>query len=126
MLTDQPIRHVQNDFDRRWHSDDYFDLIVWYEPDGQVHGFQLCYDKENHEGALTWKAARGFRHTRVDSGEANPFNNRTPILGAQSTFPLTEVRDQFLKRGRGLSEEVRDLVLLRLAEYEKLITAPPA
>jgi hypothetical protein len=45
-------------------ADDYFDLIVWYEPDGGVHGFQLCYDKPGRERALTWTLVDGFRHGR--------------------------------------------------------------
>jgi len=45
MLTDEPKRSVRDDYDRRWISDDYFDLIVWYDRKDMVHGFQLCYGK---------------------------------------------------------------------------------
>ena len=45
MLDAAPKRHVHGDYDRRWLSDDYFDLIVWYTSTNTVHGFQLCYDK---------------------------------------------------------------------------------
>ena len=53
MLTNQAIRTVADDLDRRWISDDYFDFIVWYETDVQIYGFQLCYDKSGRERALT-------------------------------------------------------------------------
>ena len=43
MLTPAPKRKINGDYERRWMADDYFDLIVWYEPSGAgVHGFQLC------------------------------------------------------------------------------------
>jgi hypothetical protein len=45
MFDKAPKKSVRGDYDRRWLSDDYFDLIVWYTSDDTVHGFQLCYDK---------------------------------------------------------------------------------
>lgn len=119
MLKNQPIRPVARDLDRRWISDDYFDLIVWYEPGGAIHGFQLCYDKSGHERALTWMRDRGFRHTGIDSGEACPNANRTPILVAGGAFPAAQVREEFMARGKQLPAEIRDLVLERLADYDK-------
>ena len=118
MLTDQPIRSVANDYDRRWMSDEYFDLIVWYESDGQIHGFQLCYDKPGRERALTWTHEQGFHHSAVDGGESKPTANRTPILVADGLFPVEQVRTEFIARGGSLDAEIRDLVLIRIKEYE--------
>ena len=39
-LANRPIRPVANELDRRWISDDYFDLIVWHDSSGRIHGFQ--------------------------------------------------------------------------------------
>ncbi|MEO5716046.1 MAG: hypothetical protein ABIT37_21375 [Luteolibacter sp.] len=118
MLTNQAIRTVANDLDRRWIFDDYFDLIVWYETEIQIHGFQLCYDKPGRERALTWTRARGFLHTAVDSGESKPTANRTPVLAADGTFPAKQVRQEFLARSRLLPAVIRELVLARINDYE--------
>ncbi|MEO5917834.1 MAG: hypothetical protein ABIS50_26615 [Luteolibacter sp.] len=118
MLTNQAIRNVANDLDRRWISDDYFDLIVWYETEVQIHGFQLCYDKPGRERALTWTRERGFLHTAVDSGESKPTANRTPIVVADGTFPAGQVRREFIARSGLLPAEIRELVLARIKDYE--------
>lgn len=118
MLTNQPIRLVVGDLDRRWFSDEYFDLIVWYESEDRIHGFQLCYDKAGRERALTWKRERGFQHTAVDSGESLPTANRTPVLVADGVFPFEQVRREFTIRSSLLPAEIRQLVLIRVQEYE--------
>ena len=119
MLTNQPIRPVKNDLDRRWIYDDYFDLIVWYESSGRIHGFQLCYDKEGLERALTWIPSRGFHHSGIDSGESSPLSNQTPMLIPDGEFPFEKVRSEFLARSKTLPAEICDLVLARIAEYER-------
>jgi hypothetical protein len=117
MLENQPIRPVARDLDRRWISDDYFDLIVWYEQGGGIHGFQLCYDKSGHERALTWTRGGGFQHTGIDSGEASPNANRTPVLVADGDFPAGEVRGEFMARSGQLPADIRDLVLEKIQGY---------
>jgi hypothetical protein len=62
-------RQVEGEGFRRWFTDDYFDLIVWYGNDRRLIGFQLCYDKQERERALTWTLEHGFQHNRIDSGE---------------------------------------------------------
>jgi hypothetical protein len=118
MLTNQPIKPVANDWDRRWVSDEYFDLIVWYESDDEIHGFQLCYDKPHRERALTWIRDRGFLHTAIDSGEFKPTANRTPILVADGAFPVEQVRQEFIVRSCLLPFDIRELVLARINDYE--------
>lgn len=78
---------VPGDSRRRWMADDYFDLIVWYEPSNAIHGFQLCYGKPVQERALTWLKPRGFSHSKIDSGDEDPGANRTPILLSDGSFP---------------------------------------
>jgi hypothetical protein len=118
MLTDEPKRNVRGDYDRRWMSDDYFDLIVWYNRDDAVHGFQLCYGKPQWERALTWISGRGFSHTEVQTGEERATANRTPILVPDGSFPANEVRREFQRRAGGLPNDICDLVLAKIAEFE--------
>ena len=117
MLKNSPRKPVEHDRDRRWIADDDFDLIVWYEPDGAIHGFQLCDDKPGRERALTWTPERGFLHTAIDSGESHPTANRSPSLVPDGSFPAQDVRREFLTRGAPLPDEIRELVLRRIAEY---------
>lgn len=98
-------------------ADDYFDLIVWYEPDGGVHGFQLCYDKPGRERALTWTLVDGFRHGRIDIVEYDPRANRTPVLLPEGSFPSDVVRAEFLSQSAEVSETIRTLVRARIDEF---------
>jgi hypothetical protein len=74
------VRQIPNDYFRRWFSDENFDLVAWDRPNGTLFGFQLSYDKGGVEKALTWRCDRGISHSRVDTGESSPLENRTPTL----------------------------------------------
>jgi hypothetical protein len=115
-MIDQPIRPVRGDYNRRWLTDDRFDLIVWYNSHGAVHGFQLCYDKPYAERALTWITDRGFSHMRVDSGEPNPFSSMTPILLPDGSFPSERVAAEFQRHALTVPAELRQLVLDKIRE----------
>src|SRR5437763_11927878 len=105
---------VYGDYDRRWMSDDYFDLIVWYKGNNSIYGFQLCYGKPHWERALTWIQGRGFSHTEIDSGEDQVEGNRTPILLPTGKFPAPEVLREFEGRSADLPRDLRRLVMGRL------------
>jgi hypothetical protein len=110
-------RQIEGEPRRIWFTDDKFDLYVWYEPDGALFGFQLCYDKEGTERAVTWLRSGVLRHTRVDSGDHHPLGNASPILTATCPIEPAAIRREFLERAGGLPAEVRDLVLGKLAEF---------
>ena len=118
MLIEHPCRQVQDDFPRRWMSDEYMDLIIWLETDGGFHGFQLCYDKTGRERALTWKAQSGFSHHAVESGDTDPNANCTPVLVPDGHMPVEMVRQEFAKRSAKLDPEICNLITARLDEYE--------
>jgi hypothetical protein len=118
MLSDSPKRKVYGDYDRRWISDDYFDLIVWYTRKDAIYGFQLCYDKPRWERALTWLSTRGFSHSAVESGEEEAESNRTPMLVPDGSFPAAKVKREFRRRARALPQELRELVISKIAEFE--------
>jgi hypothetical protein len=118
MLQNQPIRSTACDLDRRWISDDYFDLIVWYTPAGEIHGFQLCYDKPRREHALNWSHEGGFLHTGIDTGESSPHANLTPVLAPSTApFPAATILAEFDTRSKLLPAEIRTLVLEKIAEF---------
>ena len=118
MLREFKARQLPDDYRRRWFSDEYFDLYVWYEADGSIHGFQLAYDKFGNEHALTWTSARGFRHSVIDSGESTPFSHLTPILTAGGDFPADRVVHELCERASQLEDDVRELVIRKIREFE--------
>src|SRR5215470_9620362 len=122
MLRNRPIRPVKGDSDRRWLSDDYFDLIIWYDSAQRIIGFQLCYDKSGTERAFTWKAVQSFAHDEIDGGETKATDNSAPVLIADGPLPFDEVRREFLARSRLLPQEMRELVLEKLSEYERTLS----
>jgi len=105
--------------DRRWFSDDYFDLIVWAGQNGAISGFQLCYDKFKKERALTWTETNGYKHDRVDDGEPNPTKNLTPILVPDGTCPTQGIIDLFMLRSAEVDPRLRSFVLDKLREYQR-------
>jgi hypothetical protein len=84
MFDNAPKKRVHGDYDRRWLSDDFFDLIIWYRPDDTIYGFQLCYDKPYWERALTRMCDKGFSQARRLIAE-NKFTLPTKL---QSLFPM--------------------------------------
>jgi hypothetical protein len=111
--------NIRNDDDgrRRWFADEYFDLIVWLDTGEAVSGFQLCYDKQGMERALTWRKESGFIHERVDAGETDPAKNRSPILLPDGLFPAQDVTRLFETRSAGVDQTIRAFVMEKLREY---------
>src|SRR5919197_6045866 len=88
---------------RRWFMDDYFDLIVWYDPDDEIYGFQLCYDKPGRERVITWKKDAGFSHEAVDDGEGRPGKYKmSPIIRRDGRGDGVKIARDFTRRSRSL------------------------
>jgi hypothetical protein len=102
---------------RRWFTDDYFDLIVWYDHKRRLIGFQLCYDKQEQERALTWTRAHGFRHDRIDSGEGPGHSKMTPIIVADGAFDAGPVARRFREASANIEPGIASFVSARLSEY---------
>jgi len=104
---------------RRWFSDEYFDLVVWQSAGDGIVGFQLCYDKDRAERAVSWTRSRGYGHFRVETGEDSPVKNMTPVLvsvGAPAKEPLLA---RFSEASRTLDPIIRDFILERLQEHSQ-------
>jgi len=110
-------RQVAGEGRRRWFSDDYFDLIVWYGTEDVPIGFQLCYDKPARERALTWTRAHGFQHDKVDAGEVPGHSKMTPIIVADGAFDRDPVAERFRKASAGIDPQIASLVLERLKSF---------
>jgi hypothetical protein len=87
---------------RRWFHDEYFDLFVWQQPQGEVTLFQLCYGGDASERALVWDKARGFFHDGPASRDVVAlFEDAAAALPADLRASIREKVHEFA--GRQLS-----------------------
>jgi len=120
-LREYPVYQHKGEPRRRWFTDDFFDIFVWFHnDDSTITGFQLCYDKQAKERALTWIRGRGFRHDLIDDGETTPTKNRAPILVRDEEFPASEVLVLFITSSGGIEERIRALIIEKLCLYGDL------
>ncbi|UCF98712.1 MAG: hypothetical protein JSV89_04035 [Spirochaetaceae bacterium] len=113
-------RQIKGEGPRRWFTDEYFDLIVWYEKDGAaVRGFQLCYDKGYNERALTWWRDGGFDHRRIDDGELPGRMKMTPVLVPDGAFDFTTIAERFQRNSEKIDPEIRSLVYDTVMRYPR-------
>jgi hypothetical protein len=112
-------RQVVGEGIRRWFTDEYFDLIVWYDTAKSLLGFQLCYDKQGRERAITWTVESGYQHNRIDAGEIPGHAKMTPVIIADGQFAPAPVAERFLKESTGIEPDVARFV------YDKVKTFGP-
>ena len=118
MLTEvENARQIAGDGLRRWFRDDDLDLIVWYG-DG-IEGFQLCYDKQNRERALTWRKNDKYSHNAIDPGDVVWGNKMTPILVADGEFAPQEIASLFKIKSETLPDDIAQLVLQKIRNYQR-------
>ena len=126
MLTEiQNARQVEGEGIRRWFMDDYFDLIVWYDDQKSLIGFQLCYDKQRRERALTWTRDHGFQHNRIDSGETPGHSKMTPIIVADGAFSRDPVAERFHVASASIEPGIARFVHEMLLQYPSSREALP-
>ncbi len=112
------VKNIDNEPRRRWFADDDFDLIVWYDPDGRIVGFQLCYDTKKDQRSFTWKESGTLRHDRIDDGEGNPGRYKSsPILIPDDSFDAPRVAERFMARGALLDPPIFAIVIQKLKEW---------
>lgn len=104
------VRQVPGDPRRRWFSDEDFDLIVWLDPQDRLIGFQLCYDKETEQKALTWLEDDGYRHSRIDDGDNPGKMKASPVLEADGHFDREGIGRRFRKNQGDVPEALADRV----------------
>jgi hypothetical protein len=116
----EKVRQVPGEGPRRWFADQFFDLIVWYKKDGSVLGFQLCYDKNVKERALTWRRGIGFSHEKVDDGEGQAGRMKsTPVLVPDGLFDVSAITAKFTKESAEIDPKIAGLVIQTLGSYPR-------
>ena len=112
----EDTRQIPGEGIRRWFRDEELDLIVWYDDDGVMQGFQLCYDKSRHERALTWRKPNSYQHHAIDAGEpATGGPKMSPVLVADGVVDATRIEKTFSLRSAGvpaeLAKRISDIIL---------------
>jgi hypothetical protein len=105
---------------RHWFQDDYFDVFLWVAEDQALRTFQLAYRRGGDEGVLEWSCERGFEHSLVDEGEADPRTNVTPLLVAGGSCPVREVAREFSARSEPMRLAWREFILRKLRHARRL------
>ena len=113
MLREIPaIRQRPDEPTRRWFTDERMDLTVWLDARGALLAFQLAYDKSDSERALEWHRNGGFRHHRVDDGEAETGRyKQTPLLLPDGIVPRDRLLAEFGRRSLELERNLRREIL---------------
>lgn len=102
MLQELPnVRQIKGEGLRRWFISDNLELILWYDDEKKLNGFQICYDKLAGTRTITWKmvnTADGSNKSIIISD--GPYNkSRIYSLVERDTETLEEnLRDFILKR----------------------------
>jgi len=113
-------RQIKDEGFRRWFSDDFFDLIVWYDERREIRGFQLCYDKHQNERAVTWRREGGFSHHRVDDGETTrgaAGHPMSPILVRDGVFEVHPVAERFRSASANIEPSLAGFVYRTMLDY---------
>lgn len=113
------VRQDARDYFRRWFNDASLDLYIWYDNDYRIIGFQLCYDKDTREYALTYIDNKGFSHDRIDSGEYLVWDMKTPVLKEHVEDPCDHVIERFIDRSCEVDQKIRQYIVQKLEEYAK-------
>ncbi|HAP44768.1 MAG: hypothetical protein A2087_02895 [Spirochaetes bacterium GWD1_61_31] len=105
---------------RRLFFDDFFDLYIWYDqPHGSITGFQLVYNKAENPHSLTWLAAEGYLHNRIDEGEKPGLGMKmSPILVPDGLFDRVSVAARLETAIEPLEAAIKGLVLRRIGEFD--------
>jgi hypothetical protein len=110
------VRQERGTGRRRWFESDGFDLVVWLDSHDTVDGFQICYNGDQGERALTWRRSEGFVHSAVDMGDDTPLKNQTPVLIPDGNVPWEDLLRRFEAHSGSLEPELRQVVRERLAD----------
>ncbi len=121
MLREIPhVKQVPGEARRRWFMDDELDLVVWFDAQDQVLGFQLTYDKPAQPHALTWHKNNGFRHDSVDDGENRPGRYKgSPILLENGPFHGHTIAERFWLAAAQLEPSLAETVYSTLQNFDE-------
>ena len=114
------IRQIENDVFRRYFSDQYFELYIFYKLNKEdITGFQLIYKKGKSQRVYTWMQDQGFKHSKIDDGDDKTGRNRSPILVDDGLFDKKNILKKFIKSSQNIEKKLVDFIVEKILEYER-------
>jgi hypothetical protein len=111
----RPVLQRSGEHPRRWFTSEDLDLIVWFDDDGGLSAFELCYDKAERQRVLRWSHDGGREHHAVDSGEDRPGRHKaSPLHIPDGTPDLPGLRARFTAQAGALDPALREAILSHL------------
>jgi hypothetical protein len=117
MLKERRTKQSSDKLKRRWFSDEYYDLIVWEDPQGEIAQFELCYDKYRNEHSFFWSKKEGLMHLKVDDGEITGGHKMSPIYMADGKFDCKSMADKFWAESTTIDPEIAKFI------HQKILNA---
>lgn len=116
MLREIKTSNIKDDgMTKRWFNDDSMDLIIWHDENGRLAKFQLCYDKNRDEHALTWSRSKGLIHNAIDDGETYPGGHKkSPILAPDGKIDVSSIVSKLESRAEAVEQEVIEFISEKL------------
>ena len=112
------VRQIPGENRRRWFTSADMDLIVWLNNADKPMAFELCYDKQDAEHAITWHSTAGFRHMAVDDGEGCLGQYKSsPLLLANRVFDAKRVYNLFSASSDTMPSDIAVFVQRVLATH---------
>ncbi len=96
------IKQIEGEPRRRWFADEELDLILWYNSDKRLDGFEICYDKLAGSKSITWKTIQTVEGLSKSILVSNSFHDRERI------------RNMLADRSDNLEHHLRKFILDRL------------
>lgn len=110
------IKQTPGQLFRRWFNDELLDLFVWQEEGGRITGFQLCFDKDTDERALSYSEAEGYSLHNVHTEESS-LDMGSPVLRRGAELPFPHLLALLTERGAGIDPRVFRYVREKLEAY---------
>ncbi len=105
---------------RRWFFDKEIDLLVWFDKDDNINGFQLCYNKTTNPHAITWLKDKEYKHNRVDFDDNTGGSIKgIAILVADGVFDYKVIAEEFKIKSSDIPSDISKFV------YEKILAYKP-
>ena len=89
---------------------------MWQEEGGRITGFQLCFDKDTNERALTYSEADGYSFDDVHT-EVSSLDMGSPVLRGGAELPFPHLLALLTERGAGIDSRVLRYVKEKLEAY---------
>jgi len=116
MLREVPhISRSTKEGPRRCFADERMQLLVWYEDDGVIHGFELTYESAKGPRVVRWLPDGGFLHACVEDAATHPFLDASAILISCDEPVSADLPERFRAASGGVPAAERDFVAAKLA-----------